>query len=656
MAMLGLAACSGDKDTDGDRKGNGKDGAGGKSGSSADDGGARPPGRSMRDGGPLISRIKDAGTPAPPERMDVEGECGTNCFEQLAGPEGAAFDPDKNPSDSVGLDPDGALVIVRVPSDKAEYIWISNTPEHTVSKINVETYVEEARYLLDTGVMSPDGVNRYGTDPSRTSVNGEGDAFVGSRNGHGLTRISSLGADCPDTNGDGMITTSTGPLDVLAYRQDDCVLWFTELEGTIRGVAAQDIPSVTMIVPQLDGQPKVTSTPEEHFVWVGNTESQLWKIDASTGKIVFETPAPTKVYGLAMNGSGTLYTTAGYLGANIGLVDTSKCVDVASCAAVACAGSCVPGNCPGPDTCKDATKTILDLGTPGDGNAYGITVDCKQRVWLAALNKPQPIRRFDPSLPDAQRLALAGAASSETHGIGADRSGFVWGAQPGTGGGLVRINAETLETLKVPLTAPAKGIGIDRFGKVWGIAQATMTQVVQPGATIADNPVVGMVQGLVDPYTYSDMTGEQLRLASNAAPGTYRQLLEGVCPDGHTDDGWQEFKWDVETPTDTWVVFNIRTADTIKSLEAADYIPLAGAPSMVDSTSIAEALAREGIDSGKYLEIAVELYGAVGSEGRCGSTPDITPRVKAFTASFTCTPPEPPPPPDDPPPPPPPIE
>jgi len=640
VAMCVASACSGDKT--GDERGDST-----KPGKRVDGGAESPNGSG--DGGkattashPMIprKRITDAGTPElPPESQPVAGPCGDECFEQGAGTGGDAFDPTMNPSESVGLDPDGALIIKRDPPTTAEYIWISDTGENTVSKIDIATMLEVARYRVGA------------VDPSRTSVSATGDAYVGSRNGKGVTKISPLGSACPDTNGDGVVTTSSGPGDLLAFGQDDCMMWFTAVDEVVRGVAAQDIPSETMITPQPDGAPLVTTTPEQHYVWVGGgTTSKIFKLDGETGQILLTTTAPRGVYGLALDGRGILWNTGGYYwGGSLGFIDTKQCVDDASCNVAACSvASCSTTVCPA--TCDGAVKGSISLSPGTASAAYGITVDCSQRVWLGGFDNP--IKRYDPSAAADLRLAVAPATTNGVHGIAVDANGWVWGAR--TGSTMVRMDADTMtQVLGVAGTDSSKGVAVDGAGKVWGITQGTTAHVITPGPTLNDNTVAtDAVTGLVSPYTYSDMTGVQLKLATNQGPGRYRQLLELACPDGHASNGWADLTWDVETPDKTWVVFQIRTANRVKDIEKADFIPLAGAPSMVNSVSIADALAREGVEPGKYLEIAVELYGATGSVNRCASDPDITPRVKSFVASFTCEPPPPPPPPVEPPPPP----
>jgi hypothetical protein len=89
------------------------------------------------------------------------------------------------------------------------YIWIANSDQGTISKINTVTMEEEGRYRV-----RPDG----GGSPSRTSVNLNGDVAVASRQG-GLTKVYARLSDCPDPN-----NTSTGPNDIKPW-PDGCVAW-----------------------------------------------------------------------------------------------------------------------------------------------------------------------------------------------------------------------------------------------------------------------------------------------------------------------------------------------------------------------------------------------------------------------------------------------
>ena len=101
------------------------------------------------------------------------------------------------------------------------YIWVANSPQGTVSKIDTKTGVEVARYTAGPGTP----------DPSRTSVNLYGDVVVVDRNG-GIAKIAVEEAGCKDTNGVPGIQTSQGPNDVFAWGGDECVVWHLPLAAS----------------------------------------------------------------------------------------------------------------------------------------------------------------------------------------------------------------------------------------------------------------------------------------------------------------------------------------------------------------------------------------------------------------------------------------
>jgi hypothetical protein len=559
----------------------------------------------------------------PPETPDA-GPCPNGCDEHSVGQDGEPFDPDTNPSDGVELDPDGALVVAHGATVGASYIWIADTQGTPPSISKVDTRTEEivARYAV--GSM----------DPSRTSVSLGGDAYVASRAGMGVTKISGRGADCPDTNGDGMITTSSGPGDVLPFGEDDCMLWYRQFDQEIRAVAAQDIAGTTEIMDQPDGPPIVTTTPDEHYVWIGlSTVSDMtggnptaMKLDGETGDTLISTPMPRGAYGFALDGRGILWLTGGaYWGGQLGFIDTSKCIDDATCNVAPCQVTCSTTSCPA--TCDGAVKGDIML-QPTD--AYGITVDCKQRVWLGS-----QIKRYDPLAPANQRLALT-SSNELVAGIAADANGWVWGASSS----IQRVNADDLtQSTTVMMPEGSQGVAIDIDGKIWGIGGGQTVRTIMPGAGLMDAVVApAAITGFLSPYSYSDMTGVQQRLAATDEPGTYQQVFEG-CAEGPTT--WEEFSFDAETPDGTRVVFHARAADTIEELEDASWLPLAGAPSMTTDVQLTPVLGIGSTPQGKYVEILLELYMDPAVSDKCASSEAKSPKVKGIGLTMACKPPDP---------------
>jgi hypothetical protein len=527
------------------------------------------------------------------------GDCDPSCvLETLGDEEESPWDPRDDNSEGVGVDEGLGGLVLDSTSINTYTIWVANSVEGTVSKIDVRTYEELGRYYV-------------GTDPSRTSINSLGDAYVGLRNGYGITKVSGLGANCPDTNGDGVITTSSGH-DVLPYGQDDCVLWTTALTGCniIRGVAAQDVFGP-------DGE-------IESYVWAGGYDGCLWKLDGDTGvPVINATPAPSYIYGLALDGLGNLWISGNGSPARVGRVDTNRCVDDATCAAEAvCGGEGVGDGC-----IKQWITPPLPL--------YGITVDSSQRVWVGGGNVGGggPCR-YDPDEPAGSRWACAGV-STFVGGIAASQERWIWASGTGWSTGearlAFRIDADTMEWTAISGAEGFSnhGAAVDAEGKVWFINYyENSATVVTPGPTLTEATVSTYVSPVFSgPYTYSDMTGSQLRFV-HPARGSYRQIFNG-CTGAETE--WGNVAIDLFTPERTSVMIRVRTAPTAAELEAATWVVVATIPDGVSPFSITDALAAAAVASGNVLEVELQLA----TEVTDGSA-HVTPVVYDVTVTHRC--------------------
>jgi hypothetical protein len=236
--------------------------------------------------------------------------------------------------------------------------------------------------------------------------------------------------------------------------------------------------------------------------------------------------------------------------------------------------------------------------------------------------------------------AVPGSDEDGIHGIAADANGWVWGAARDQG--VWRVHGDDLSFSQVPGTGgsdfSAKGIAIDRAGLVWAIPlRRDYAMVITPGAGPGAETVDKPIDGFEGPYTYSDMSGEQRRLASND-PGSYRTVFEG-CVMGDTE--WRDLEFDVETPDATWVIFRARTAETPAELDGAEWFDAAVAPGASTAVPLQTFIAQAGQKPGHYLELMVLLFtdaeGSTSKDG-CTVTPGLSPRVLSFGVSHLCTP------------------
>ena len=335
------------------------------------------------------------------------------------------------------------------------YIWIANSTEGTISKIDTQTMEEMGRYIVREDSAG---------SPSRTSVNMSGDVAVANRLG-GVTKVLANPEDCPDVNGDGVITTSTGQGDVKAWGEDECVVWHTPFGYSSQRPVAWAQGEWNPATCEYDNQKLWTSGGTQ----AGGVEVAL--LDGHTGAVEHTLQVPEVqfdgfgIYGAAVDGEGNFWgSQLGQGGKHLLFVDR---------------------------------ETFEYKVWAQPVSAYGMTVDSDGFVWTCSSS----VARFDPQTETWETAATGGSG-----GCMADGSGILWQA----GNQLTAVDTQTLQVVQtIPIDSYVHGVSIDFHGHVWGVTMQ------QPFAYRAD-PATGVVDtftGLTGPYTYSDMTGFALQNA-----------------------------------------------------------------------------------------------------------------------------------------------
>ena len=342
------------------------------------------------------------------------------------------------------------------------YIWIANSNEGTVSKIDTHNMVELGRYQT-----RPD----TNGNPSRTSVNLNGDVVVANRNG-GITMIRARSEQCLDA-----ANTSNGPQDVKPW-QDGCVEWYTPLPYTSQRPVAWTQGTLN----------EATCAHENAMVWasgasIGQPNSiDVLLLDGETG-VVVETVELTDVpngsnefglYGAAVDGDGNFWASQ---------------LDVGSLVRV---------------KLSDLSYDVWPMPVVG----YGMTVDSMGRPWTCNAQ----VARFDP-ITEAWTIG-AGQPGYGGAGCMEDGNGVMWVA----GFSITAIDVDSMDLIAQypmpvingnPDTGYGRGISIDFEGYVWSPSHWS-------NAAYRLDPETGefeSVTGLNFPYTYSDMTGFALNNA-----------------------------------------------------------------------------------------------------------------------------------------------
>jgi hypothetical protein len=344
------------------------------------------------------------------------------------------------------------------------FIWVANSSEGTVSKIDTVTLTEIGRYRTHPN---------FG-DPSRTSVSLNGNVAVANRNG-GLAKFWANPVDCVDRNGDGQIQTSSGPQDVLPWDEEECRAWFTPLDYTSNRPAAWTSGEWDPEECAYVNEKVWTSGASDNFGkgGAGFEGVRVLLADGDTGaiehavKIPEVVPSYFGIYGGAVDADGNFW------GSQLGIGDLVR---------------------------VDRETMEYDVW-PMASDGYGMTVGASGYVWTCSWQ----VGRFDPETETWDTAQVGGQG-----GCMEDAEGILWmAANP-----LVGVDVETLEVVYTHnLPEYVHGVSIDFQGYVWGVSMNTSAYRVDPMTGDFES-----VTGLNGPYTYSDMTGFALANAGGWTP------------------------------------------------------------------------------------------------------------------------------------------
>jgi streptogramin lyase len=372
------------------------------------------------------------------------------------------------------------------PGGGFSHIWIANSPDKTVSKIDTVTGQELARYV--TGPTEQ-------AEPSRTSVSLYGDVAVANR-GHrdggfgGLSKIAARRSDCQDRNGNGEIETSAGPDDVLPWGEDECVLW----NRTTPSLRFDSGPRPVAWEGKLDAEGCPATDPRLWFGWYDTTADvgRFSRLDGTTGAPLDEVEVPWTglqhgPYGGAVDADGAFWVIGWRDGPLVRIDGETLEVD------------------------------RIDVPVPPDEQrwAYGIALDAQGNPWVASAGAASV---YDAAAGQWTHISTGNRSLRGTAVDDEERAWFAvdFIAVGVQGCGLAIVDTATRTLLdglvEIPGCVTPVGVSIDTEGYVWVVDEdANAAFKIDPDT----HQVEARVEGLSSPYTYSDMTGRGLGLVIN---------------------------------------------------------------------------------------------------------------------------------------------
>ena len=506
----------------------------------------------------------------------------------------------------IGLDTsDGTL---RLPLNVGEvdstfpYIWIANSGEGTISKLATRDHYRKnpqtgEQELVKTGQelgryrTGPSSING---NPSRTTVDQEGNVWVGNRGeyngswGQTNNTITKVGlfefGNCIDRNGNGKIDTSTGKDDVkgwsgyfgdgqgFANAQDECVLQHVTLQ-------AEGVDTPTDI--------RLIAIDKDNNVFAGgHYRKSLFKVNGRTGQIIKGQITNGSFYGGLIDKNNNLWAVSKYFHGSTGMVHKVS---------------------------NDlSTSEIISTNV----NTYGIALDKYGKIWVTSVNTPD-FATFNPADINGTlkvfRQQGRSSAACYAQGMAVDDNDniFIAGAYYGCNSDslvghykqTVNGNDTSVEFVaNYRVSSGPTGVAVDGSGNVWSSdmgnnAVSRITLAADPANAKVDTFYVG-----TGPYNYSDMTGRTVRNTTNRQ-GTWEAIFDGA-----TDNfEWKKLVWTLkkQLPEGTTVTAYAKAANKKVDL-SKDYNPVVSNQTMTDM-------------KGRFIKVKFSLTSA-----NQESTPEIT--------------------------------
>jgi RHS repeat-associated protein len=395
------------------------------------------------------------------------------------------------------------------------FIWVAVSTKGTIVKINTETGAIIGEYFT-----APQGQPR---DPSRTTVDLNGNVWAGNRAGNSVVHIGLVeNGQCVDRNNNGVIDTSTGFNNVLAWTnangantnggvstaQDECIIHYTRVNshGT-----------------------RHVSVNKDNDVWVSGTSGQRFDlIDGKTGVIKRAEPSVGYGgYGGLIDRNNVIWSAASML-----RWDTSK-----------------PLNGPNGTNWRGYSHP-----------SYGLCIDSGGNVYNTSYGNGT-IRKFSPN---GTLVATYSQGSSYAQGCVVDRNDDVWIAHSLNGSTVGHMKNNGTYVGTVPVGSGPTGVAVDGAGKVWATNYYS-------GTVSRINPALGSIGadgvtrvGAVDfttpylggnPYNYSDMTGSTLTGAPNN--GTWSVVFDSQMAGAE----WGRIGWSAQVCGDGLLSVSVATSE-----------------------------------------------------------------------------------------------
>ncbi len=476
-------------------------------------------------------------------------------------------DADFDQGDLIGLTyaPQSGQLVIAEQGSILPYIWVPNSNEATVSKVDTITGRELGRY--HTG---PDSSGNC----SRTTVDLQGNCWVANRQTSSAVKIGLLErGHYIDRNGNGVADTSrdlnndgdiTGA-EMLPWGQDECVLCEvilvagkegTYVPGTYAGAYASDYWT-----PGLRG----VAVDENNNVWLGTYNTKKFYYVLSNGTIsrtIDVSGVNHTSYGAVLDSQGILWSSGNDKNHVLWLDST------------------------------DDSFGIIPLGH----HCYGLALNQEGKLYISGWQSNKI------TLIDTQTKTLLWTRDTtySMKGGAVSADGDVWFASEPSNL-VVRFDPNGIQKTIVPVGASPTGVAIDQQGKIWAVDNGD--EYIHRINPVSNS--VEMSKRLIGTkhYGYSDMTGIISQTVTTRV-GTWRLIHNSHSP--QTD--WGRILWTADVPQGSGMIVECRSSQNRITWSPTELVQ--------------NGLPLENTPDGQYLEVTVTMQ--MPANGRTPTLYDMT--------------------------------
>jgi len=403
------------------------------------------------------------------------------------------------------------------------FIWVPNSNMGTISKVDTKTGKELGRYRT--------GPKSKSTNPSRTTVDLQGNCWVGNRGTGTVVKVGLYeNGQYEDRNGNGVIETSKdlnndgviSDSETLDWGKDECVLLETVV---IDGKVGSYKPGKYTGGYSSRPGPRGIAIDSKNNVWIGtfgNSKNKYYYVNGKTGQIIKTVDVSSKnhrAYGAVIDRNGNLWSSS-------------------------LSNSLLKLN-----TANNSMK-IIDV----KHQTYGIALDKNDHLFVAGWGHNK-LSRIN-TVTDKVEWTVETGRQTYPKGLTVDDNGDVWVAHYYEDA-VVRWSNDGKKKATIKTGKQPSGVAIDAAGKPWSVNYSDQyLKRINPATNSVE--LEKLIKG--NHYSYSDMTGIVARSMTTKI-GTWTVAFNSKSQ----DTIWDTVKITAVTPKGTSVITQVRSSKNGKS-------------------------------------------------------------------------------------------